>query len=815
MSVPTPNNPDSTPDTASTGSAIMQPPIPGSSPGTIATAGDQLPPPLAAPGDLAPNAPISATGAPAGKLPANPTSAPAAVPAQEPVQTVKHHVAGILRSVLNTLGESLGGPSEVQGYGPHGETTDAEGNPIMQHRGTGQRIMSALGKEMVGISAGMGQARGPGGIGRATAASAEAVLNLEEKNKMYSMQMHTQHANDLAAYRHQMAEDGEAMDKNTSDHAGFVDLIKGSNKAIAVNDGQPMSFKDASEYMGQMLQQGWKMGDLLQFAGPKEKNTPSPNNPQGIGYHPTFYVFRANKQTPPGGESLAQQKVTVENAALAKKMMVAEGSQVPLYLAAKVGTEDVALNNGAQAIKRSLETAGINTDKLPQVPTDPVERQKDAAAMQMLMKQKDWQPGGDVAPAFRELQAANAGMAQRVVKYFGDPTNITKSSENMRLAQEKREAINKNPELALATPEYRTMMSKDIGLSKYLDSAQKQTYMDQMEKIPEMTVTQAATFMNMVYGEDFKAMQAKVAADAKTQAATDARLMREQEERLKNGEQPTEDDLNVTRDAIGEARVPMTPSMWRNPQGQRMINMVTKEFPAFTAADYPAYEKMRVSYLSGKDALTLGAMSTVVKHVGRMYDTVSDASTGLRGRVQGYFNLGKGGAGAQALQADVTGISTELDKAYTQGVPTIQGIQEWMKTVDTQSFNQTPEKVRERLAEAMELLRGQITTEAEKWQRGMPRHKDGTPVATPIPLVSDEFRSTYTKITGKQIDEWGNNPTKTTNTPTPVGNFKDGPGTYFKSPDGGWRKVTNPEGFKAYQAKNPGTKFETLEVQPQ
>lgn len=271
MSVSIPNNPDSTPDTASTGSAVMQPPAPGSSPGTIATTGSQLPTPVASPDVGYGASPLPDSQAATIKTAMPPTATIPEAPAQKPQLTMKQHIAGILHNVLDTLGEGLGGPSEVQGYGPHGETTDAEGNPIMTHRGTGQRIMGALGKEMVGVSAGMGQARGPGGVGRATAASAEAVLELQEKNKMYSMQMHTQHANDLAAYRHQMAEDGEAMDKNTNDHAAFVDLIKGSNKAIAVNDGQPMNFKDASEYMANMLQQGWKMGDLLQFAGPKKR----------------------------------------------------------------------------------------------------------------------------------------------------------------------------------------------------------------------------------------------------------------------------------------------------------------------------------------------------------------------------------------------------------------------------------------------------------------------------------------------------------------------------------------------------------------
>ena len=808
MSVPTVNDPEQKMTTQDTQVGAVKDP----------TEALQAPP-SAAPGDLAPNAPISATGAPAGKLPAN-GPAPTTAPAQEPVQTVKHHVAGILRSVLNTLGESLGGPAEVQGYGPNGETRNADGTPIMEHRGTGQRIMSALGKEMVGISAGMGQARGPGGVGRATAASAEAVLELQEKNKMYSMQMHTQHANDLAAYRHQMAEDGEAMDKNINDHAGFVNLIKGSNKAIAVNDGQPMNFKDASDYMGQMLQQGWKMGDLLQFAGPKEKNVPSPNNPQGIGYHPTFYVFRANKQTPPGGESLAQQKVTVENAELAKKLMVAEGSQVPLYLAAKVGTEDVALNNGSQAIKRSLQTAGINIDDLPKVPTDPMERQKDAAAMQALMKQKDWQPGGNVTPAFRELQASNPELADRVSKYFGKPDNIWKAEENLKLAEEKRDQINKDPEKALATPEYRGLMAKNIGIMKYLDAQQKKVYMDEINQIPNMTVSQATAFVNMVTGEDFKAMQAKAAQDARAQQASDARAERELQRQLKEGEEATPEETQATVEAIGQARQQMSPALARTPQGRAIMGQVNLQYRNYDATLFPTYEKMRESFVSGRDGRTLEAISKVTQHMRLMHDTVTSGSTGwtgaAMGSIQGIMGIDTdAGRRAQSLKPMVTGISTELDKAYSQGATTISGIDAWLKTVDSQTIGQNPKKIHERLSAGMELMRGQIAAEGEKWAHGMPQHKDGTPVETPFPLVSDDFRANYEAITGKQIDNWGNNPTKTTNTPAPIGNFKDGPGTYFKSPDGGWRKVTNPEAFKAYQAKNPGTKFETLEVQPQ
>jgi hypothetical protein len=171
------------------------------------------------------------------------------------------------------------------------------------------------------------------------------------------------------------------------------------------------------------------------------------------------------------------------------------------------------------------------------------------------------------------------------------------------------------------------------------------------------------------------------------------------------------------------------------------------------------------------------------------------------------------GRRAQAIQPEITGISTELDKAYTQGVPTISGIDEWLKTVDTQGLGQTPEKVKDRLASGMELLRGQITTQAEKWKRGTPTHRDGTPSAPPLPLVSDEFRDAYTKITGKQIDEWGNNPKEVTKATAPnqprdlQGNALK-PGTYVVV-DGKYYDPANP---KIKAAMNAGWKPEMTTV---
>ena len=702
--------------------------------------------------------------------------------------SMKQHLVGILHHTISQLGEGLGGPADVQGYGTHGETTDANGNPIMEHRSVGQRALGVLGKEMVGMSAGLGAARGPGGVGRATAASAEAVLNLQEKNKAYSMQMHTQHANDYAVYRHQMADQADAMDANEKHDVGMVSLMKNAESvATPMNDGQPMSSDEMLKTFQDGLKQGWKVGDFVKFAGPKEANVPSPSNPQGVGFHPTFYVFRAKVQTPQTGESLAQQKVSVTDPAVAKRMMVADGADVPIYLLAKTSTEGAALNNGVSSIQNMLKSANIDAKDARTIPTKPEDMIKDADAMTKFLK--NWIPG-DPNPqkALDALKATDSDAANRVAQYFGGYDNVKKISDTNRMAAEKQDAINKDPEKASAPPLYRQMMSKDIGLMKYLDPSQKQAFTDQMNNIPDMTVAQAGAFMNTIYGENFRAMQAQKADEAKAQQAADARAERELTRKMKEGEEPTPEENQATVDAVGQARQQMPLAWARTPQGRAMMDNVNNQYPDYNSTFFNTYEKMRESFAAGVDARTLEAVSKVAQHMGMMYDTVSTASTGVLGSVmggmQGVVGINtEAGRRAQALKPMVTGISTELDKAYTQGVPTISGIDEWKKTVDTGSVGQNPEAIHERLAAGMELLRGQIRGTAGKWNRIMPHKKDGTPVEAPLPLVTPEFREAYTKITGKQIDEWGNNPAEVTkatapNQPRDLNGNALKPGTY-------------------------------------
>ena len=88
----------------------------------------------------------------------------------------------------------------------------------------------------------------------------------------------------------------------------------------------------------------------------------------------------------------------------------------------------------------------------------------------------------------------------------------------------------------------------------------------------------------------------------------------------------------------------------------------------------------------------------------------------------------------------------------------------------------------------MELMRGQIVAEGEKWAHGMPQHKDGTPVEPPFPLVSDEFRANYEAITGKKIDNWGNNPLKPGTYVVVGNNYYDPANPKIKAAiDAGWK----------------------------
>ena len=700
MSVPAMSNPNSTPDTAATGSAVMEP-----SAGITST----TPPPSAAPSDLVPGTtrpPTTPdTNGPVLESHLNPDDlglrsqnlgklAPTVVPEVAAAPAVKYH-AGMMeniRGLLHNVADALGGPKTEAQF----DENTGERLPDKTISG-GRRALSFLGKEMTGISAGMGAARGPGGFGKAMAASAEAVLNLTEKQKAQNMQTVHDHMIQFAAYRNMSASATKLQEENAErDVPRWTKLLQ-SGKFISLGDPDaPLTGRELHDKEKQLKSQGYNHSQLMWFAGKPILHDPEhPENGSEQGH-----ILLIPTASPDKSQGISSEPITLQpgDEGLAGGLgkpgaRPTVGATVPAGLLNNGSTVDIVWNGAIDSVNRELDKSGVKVEKpftLNSI-TDPSEYQRGWAAV------KDWQRfhvTGDPAKDLEEMRKVNESGANFINQnlYGGKADDV---SENLRLAEEKRDQINKDPEKALATPEYRGLMAKNISIMKYLDAQQKKVYMDEINQIPNMTVAQAITFVNMVTGEDFKAMQAKSAADAKAQQASDARADRELQLKLKEGEDATPEEIQATVDAIGQARQQMTPALARTPQGRAMMGQVNEQYKNFDATLFPTYEKMRESFISGRDGRTLEAISKVTQHMRLMHDTVTSGSTGWAGKamgsVQGIMGIDTdAGRRAQSLQPMVTGISTELDKAYSQGATTISGIDAWLKTVDTQYFGQNP-----------------------------------------------------------------------------------------------------------------------------
>lgn len=195
--------------------------------------------------------------------------------------------------------------------------------------------------------------------------------------------------------------------------------------------------------------------------------------------------------------------------------------------------------------------------------------------------------------------------------------------------------------------------------------------------------------------------------------------------------------MQGTVKAIGEGREPPPPTGSRSPAAQSLNAAVNRAYPNYDATRFPAYQKMRTAFTSGKEAQGINSFNTVANHLARMYDHTKATATlpGVSGVARAF-----GDETAAALNSDRQAVATELSKAYAGGQISEGEVNEWNKKLKVWS----PAELRNNIKEISSLLQGKLDAYQNQWETGMP-----VGVVSPIHIVSPAAQSAFDHIHGK------------------------------------------------------------------
>ena len=130
--------------------------------------------------------------------------------------------------------------------------------------------------------------------------------------------------------------------------------------------------------------------------------------------------------------------------------------------------------------------------------------------------------------------------------------------------------------------------------------------------------------------------------------------------------------------AIGEGR--MAPPNARTKIGKELADQVASAYPNYDATKFPAYQKMRQDFTSGKTGQGLNALNTAIEHLGVMSDNASLTSTlpGLSA-----IERATGDQQANNFKMAQHAATDEVGKAYKQGVLSESEQKQWQSDINS------------------------------------------------------------------------------------------------------------------------------------
>lgn len=275
----------------------------------------------------------------------------------------------------------------------------------------------------------------------------------------------------------------------------------------------------------------------------------------------------------------------------------------------------------------------------------------------------------------------------------------------------------------------------------------------------------------------------------------------------------------IKKYANGELPIP-TGAALRNPQMQRMIQMVAQYDPTFDAINYGTRAAVRKSFTSGKDAANLASFNTTMQHIEKFAKTVKELNNSrypivnrLTNWVQPELGDTRVGGALNAFHKDAHAVASELTTAFRGSNGNVHDVVNWEKGLNPDDPTET---LMRGVQEAIGLLQGRIDAIGEKYNKGMGKVSDPLMLLSPgarkaiaelnpdIGNIDTTSPSEIDKLTGGKSSA-GPTATESTTTrepsaaPTPHDFGEDQPGMQHLQ-DGSWvmPDPKSPTGYKRW-----------------
>ena len=681
------------------------------------------------------NAPLPSAAAPS---PTAGLGAPAPAPAPALDQNAisgKPRSTPMAHRVISAISAALSGGAKTVGRQMGGATTEPQWDEQTGERlpdrkiSTGERVLHTIGKEMVGISAGLGEARGPGGVGRATAAAANAVLNLNEKQKAWNMETTQSHMQQLAAYRLMSGQDRKQQEENQTHDAPLVQKALQSGEWISIGDpDQPLTGRELAAKFEQLTKpiaqggQGYNQSQLHVYAGapiPHNPNKPNMGSEQG-------HILLIPSASPEATRGISQAPVYLNE----KDQEVADrigipgvrpalnNQPLPYGMLNSASSDYIVQNSLGWDAQHKLEAAGITGTtpfKLSSI-TDPAEYQRGKVALNDWLK---FNTTGDPKADLDRMRAVNPTGADFINQrlFAGKADDI---STKLKMDAIRQESIARDPDKATPSPAQKASWQDEIAGMKYL----------------------AKNDMDGSYREEVAAEGTTTGAIAAvTRAANmNAQLMgKEQMEKDRALQRALSDNpldpatLAKVADAAYQGRLDMSPSYLRSKQGAQVLAEVLSQHEDYDQGKAPAYFKTRQEFTHGKTATSINSYNTAINHLATMFGHTAGADIAQINNPVSQVH--------RQLEVDKQYLSTELTKAVTNGNMTEKERDSILGSIS----GNTIASYQDRIRETVNLLKGKMDAWQNQWQTAKPS------AAIPdFPFLSPEAKTNLLRIqTGK------------------------------------------------------------------
>jgi hypothetical protein len=178
----------------------------------------------------------------------------------------------------------------------------------------------------------------------------------------------------------------------------------------------------------------------------------------------------------------------------------------------------------------------------------------------------------------------------------------------------------------------------------------------------------------------------------------------------------------------------------RSPYWQQVIAIASQINPDFDSSQWNVKYRLRQDFTSGKAALNIRSINTVVAHLETLQEkakALNNGSAPLWNTISNYGLTQTGDPRVVAFNNAATAVENELASVFKgTGAPTDQEVKQWRSNLNS---SQSPEQIKAGLNTAVELMGGRIQAMTDQYERGLGQPKD-------FKILSDKSRTILNKI---------------------------------------------------------------------